>query len=480
MWDDVRRLTLREVASAISARKLSSREATQGCLDGFARHGGTLACVAGLDEEAALSAAAVADEELAAGRIRGPLHGVPLAHKDMFYRAGRVSGCGSRIRADFVASCTATALQRLDSAGALDIARLSMVEFALGPTGHNEVTGTARNPWHLDHITGGSSSGPAAAVSARLVYGALGSDTGGSIRVPSSCCGLVGIKPTYGRVSRHGTMGLSFSLDHIGPIARTVADCGLLLQHVAGRDPCDPTSSNRPVPDYTTDLEAGVRGLRIAVPNNHIYDPVTPEVRRVLEESLDILVRLGAKVVRVNIPSIEIANPLLMVILGVEAAALHAQWLRERPGDYGEQTRGRLIGGLMYSGTQYVQALNLRQKVLKAFTESVFQKADVLHAPVVPFPVPTIRESDVSTNPGFLEFLIEFGHCNRFANYIGLPAISVPAGFTPDGLPCGMQLIGRPYDEALLLRAARAYERETGLAERAPIAHLDCVRTPLH
>lgn len=461
-------LSLVDVAAQIAEGQVSSLEVTQACLERIDRHGERLRCVARIDPEAALAAASRADAERRAGRVRGPLHGVPLAHKDMFYRRGRVSACGSRIRADFVPDHTATVLARLDDVGALDIACLNMVEFALGPTGHNEITGTPRNPWNPDYITGGSSSGPAAAVAGRLVYGTLGSDTGGSIRIPAACCGLVGMKPTYGLVSRHGTLGLSFTLDHPGPLARTVADCALLLQVIAGHDPQDAVSSTRPVPDYIAALEQDVRGLRVAVPESYFYDPVTPEVRTLMDDSLRVLRALGLEVVPVEIPSIELANPMVSLIIAAEGAALHGRWLRERPQDYGKQTLGRLLPGLLFPATRYIDALNLRQKVLADFSQAVFSRADLLHLPVIPTAVPTIAESDLAANPGFLEFILRFGHCTRPFNYLGLPALSVPAGFTGNGLPCGMQLVGRPFEEALLLRVARAYERETPWTKMAP------------
>ena len=462
-------LTLTELAAAIGARKVSSLEATENCLAGLERHGPALNCVAGIEPEAALEAARAADAELAAGRARGALHGVPLAHKDMFYRAGRVSACGSRILADFVPEVTSTALARLDRAGALDIARLNMVEFALGTTGHNEITGAVRNPWNPAYVTGGSSSGPGAAVAARLVYGALGSDTGGSIRLPAAACGLVGVKPTFGRVSRHGAMPLSFTLDTVGPLARSVADAALILQTIAGPDPNDPTTGSEPVPDYLGDLEAGVRGLRIATPENYFYDPVDAEVAALVRASLEVFAALGAEIVPVEMPaSIALGNPLTMLILAVEGAAFHGRWLEQRRADYGRQTLGRLLPGLLYPAKRYVEALSLRRKVVDELRAAVFERADVLHTPVWPFPLPTIEESDLAANPGFTEFIAATGHCSRPVNYAGLPGVSVPAGFTANGLPCAFQLVGRPFDEALLLRAARAYERETGCTTPAP------------
>ncbi len=462
-------MTLSELAASIAARKVSSLEAAESCLERIERHGAALNCIAELDPEAALRAARAADEELAAGRSRGALHGVPLAHKDMFYRAGRVSACGSRILADFVPEVTSTALARLDGAGALDIARLNMVEFALGTTGHNEITGPVRNPWNPAHVTGGSSSGPGAAVAARLVYGALGSDTGGSIRLPAAACGLVGIKPTFGRVSRFGAMPLSFTLDTVGPLARCVADAALILRTVAGPDPNDPTADSRPVPDYLAELEAGVRGLRIATPENYFYDPVEPEVATLARASLEVFAALGAEIVPVEMPaSIELANPMTMLILAAEGAAFHGRRLAERRADYGRQTLGRLLPGLLYPAARYIEALSLRRQVLDDLRAAVFERADVLHTPVWPIPIPTIEESDVAANPGFAEFIAATGHCSRPVNYTGLPGVSVPAGFTANGLPAAFQLVGRPFDEALLLVAARAYERETGCTSRAP------------
>ncbi|MFQ5776314.1 MAG: amidase [Kiloniellaceae bacterium] len=467
--DSLAALTLSELAEAIAARRISSLEATQASLARIERHGEALNCIAGIDPDAALRAAKDADTALAAEGPRGPLHGVPLAHKDMFFRAGRPSACGSRILADFVPAQTATALARLDAAGALDIARLNMVEFALGTTGHNEITGAPRNPWNPAHITGGSSSGPAAAVAARMVYGTLGSDTGGSIRLPAACCGLVGLKPTYGRVSRHGALPLSFTLDHVGPLTRSVADAALMLQVIAGHDPNDPTSSRRAVPDYRGALDGGVRGLRIAVPDNYFYDPVEAEVADLVRATLEVYAGLGAEVVPVRIPdSIALANPLNVLIIAAEGAAFHGRWLRERRGDYGRQTLGRLLPGLLYPATRYVEALNFRQTVLADLNEAVFAHADLLHTPVWPFPVPTIADSDLATNPGFMEFITATGHCVRPFNYTGLPAISVPAGCTANGLPAAFQLAGRPFAEALLLRAAAAYERETGCTRASP------------
>lgn len=461
-------MTLAEVAAAIRERRISSVEATEACLQRIERYGERLNAIAGIDPDDARLQARKADAALARGEPQRPLHGVPLAHKDMFYRKGRLAELGSRIRKGWVADVTATALVRLDAAGALDIARLNQVEFALGVTGHNEITGCPRNPWNEAHIPGGSSSGSGVSVAARLVYGALGSDTGGSIRIPAACNGLVGIKPTFGRSSRFNAMPLSFTLDHVGPLTRTVTDGALMLQAIAGPDPEDPTTVDVPVPDYLHGIEGGVQGLRIAVPETYLYDPVGDEIRGLMEESLRTYEKLGARIVRVPTPGLEGSNEITNLIIGTEGASFHARWLRERPQDYGRQTRGRFLAGMFHPAVRYIEALKARGPMLRAFGEAVFREADVLHVPTLPCPVPTIEEADVGNNPGFLDYIMTFGHCVRPFNFMGLPAISIPAGFTASGLPSAFQLVGRPFDEPTLLRAARAYERETAFPERVP------------
>lgn len=460
--------SLTQIAKAIAAKEISSVEVTTASLDRLEEVGGTLNLVAGMDREAALRDAADADTALAAGGPRGPLHGVPMAHKDMYYRAGRVSACGSDLRAEFTPDHTATALTRLDNAGALDVARLNMVEFALGTTGHNEITGNVLNPWNPGHVTGGSSSGSGAAVAARTVYAALGSDTGGSVRLPAACCGVVGLKPSNGRVSRYGIMSLSTSLDTVGPLTRTVCDAALMLGVLAGHDPLDPTSDDRPVPDYLAHIEDGIAGLRIAVPENFFFDPVSDDIRTLLDASLRELAQLGATIERVTIPKIEFAGPMATILTAAEAATLHREWLTGRAEEYGKQTLARMLPGLMIPATDYLDAQNMRHTILSAFNEAVFTRADMLFAPAVPVPVPAFDELGTPGSKDFMAQIVGLAHCTRPINYLGLPAISVPTGFADNGLPVAFQLIGRPYDEATLLRAARAYERETGCTDAGP------------
>ena len=462
MADEVlSRMSLTEISGAIAKREVSSKEVVLNTLELLENQGTSLNCVARLFTEDALNDAELADQELTYGNSRGLLHGVPLTHKDMFYRKGKITGCGSKICENYTPSITATALIKLDSSGALDIGRLNMVEFAYGLTGHNEIIGNVHNPLSLEHITGGSSSGPAAAVSGNLCYGSLGSDTGGSIRFPASCCGLVGMKPTYGLVSRYGAMPLSFSLDHIGPITRTVTDCALLTQIISGPDENDPTSLKRQKHNYLEKIESGINGIKIGVPRTHFFDNIDGEVLREMKKSLEVFRVLGAEILEIDLPeSFNLSNEMANIITAVEGNSAHKKWLKDRPEDYGRQTWKRLLSGSMIFAHDYLEALKLRKVILKEFLQYVFEKVEILHVPVVPIPVPTIAESDIQANPGFIEFLSNLGHCTRPFDYLGLPAVSVPAGKTDNGLPTGFQLVAPPLDEALLFRVARAYEKE--------------------
>lgn len=460
-------LSLTELAAAIAGRKISSREATQSCLARIARLQPQLNAFMAIEPEAALAAADAADAALAGGGGGGVLHGVPLAHKDMYYEAGQVSTCGSAIRRDFVASTTSTAVQRLRDAGAIRLGTLQMAEFAYGPTGHNAHFGAVRNPWHPDHITGGSSSGSGAAVAARLTFASLGSDTGGSIRMPAHFCGVTGLKTTVGLVSRAGAMPLSQSLDTVGPLARTAEDCALVAGLIAGRDPSDPTTRDAPVPDYLAATRDTLGGLTIGVPQAYYVDDLDADVGRVLEETVATLAREGARVVRVALPDQGQITAAAQILLAVEAAGFHARWLRERPQDYGPQVLMRLQNALAIPALTYLEALRWRGPALAAHLAAV-GGTDAVVAPVAPVPAPTIVESDVGNAPGAEAVIQRLSRFTRPINYLGLPALSVPAGFSGSGLPIGMQLIGRPFDEAVVLRIGAAFQRATDFHARRP------------
>ena len=453
-------MSLAEVRDAITSKKISAFEVVSSCLNQLKTIGKEVNAVAGFDEEKAFENAKEADKIIGMGG-QGSLLGIPLAHKDMFHRAGRESRYGSKIMAGFIPNETATVLSKLDSEGALDIARLNMVEFALGVTGHNDITGPVYNPWGKKFIAGGSSSGSAAAVAANCVFGALGSDTGGSIRIPCSCCGVVGMKPTWGRVSRFGAMPLSFSQDTIGPITKTVRDNAIFLQAVAGKDENDFSSSRLKVPDYTKELESGVRGMRLAVPENYFVDAISDEIKMLFEDVIKKYEEAGAILINVNIPEIiSETNKLANIIISVEGASIHQKRLVEKPEEYGPQTLRRLLNGLVIPATHYLYALKFRKKVLESFCNTVFKSAEAILAPVLTVAAPTIEESDLSSNPGYLELISKLGHCTRPINYMGLPALSIPSGFTHNEIPWGHQIIGKPYDEKNLYIIGRAFERE--------------------
>ena len=466
---DLTQWTLVEAADAVSSKRISARELAEACIAKAETLQPTLNCFISLDAEGALAEADAADAALARGEAQGPLHGVPLAHKDMYYRAGKVSTCGSKIRKDFAPDHTATVLERLAGAGALHMGGLNMSEFAVGPFGHNEHWGHCRNPWNPEHVTGGSSSGSGSAVGGRVVFGALGSDTGGSIRLPSACCGLVGMKGTQTRVSRYGVMGLSFSLDNVGPLTRTVRDNARMMAVIAGADPKDLTASRVPVDDYeAATVDAEVKGLRIAVPKNYYYDGAEGEVRALMDASLKVFESLGAEIVTVEVPDHDKLADLAIALRGPEGAVLHQAWMRDRPQDYGAQVKARLEPGLAIAGTEYVTAQQIRPQITQRFVDAVFANADVFHAPTINIPVPSIAETDVKASPNFPAIIAGMTHCTRPFNYLGLPSLAVPAGFTGNGLPASFQLVGRPFAEAALYRAAAAYEAETRFYEKAP------------
>ena len=461
-------MSLAALADALAARELSAVEVMEATVARAERLQPVLNCFISLEAERALEAAAAADATLSRGATPGPLHGVPIAHKDMFYRAGQVSTCGSRILRDFVPDHDSTALARLREAGAVTLGGLNMAEFATGPTGHNEHWGDCRNPWNPGHISGGSSSGSGAAVGSRIAFGALGSDTGGSVRLPAACCGVVGLKPSEGLISRHGIMELSHTMDTVGPLCRSVRDVARMTRVMAGHDPRDSASVRRPVPNYEDGLEPGLDGLRIGVPQDWFYELATDEVCALMEDSLEVLRETGAETVGVSLPDMQRLTDLSNVVFPSEAAALHESWLKGRPHDYQAQVRRRYEPGLHVPATQYLRALHARTECLREFTDTVFAHADVLHTPALPFPVPTRAETDVSAGDSMVDMIAGISQCTRSTNYLGIPALVVPCGFTENGLPASFQLMGPLFAEEMLFRIGHAYQAATDWHTRTP------------
>jgi aspartyl-tRNA(Asn)/glutamyl-tRNA(Gln) amidotransferase subunit A len=342
-----------------------------------------------------------------------------------------------------------------------------MAEFAYGPTGHNAHYGAVRNPFAPDHITGGSSSGSGSAVAARLTFAALGSDTGGSIRMPAHFCGVTGLKTTVGRVSRAGAMPLSQSLDTVGPLARTAEDCAILLGLMAGADPADPTALAEPVPDYVAATLGAMKGLVIGVPSAFYVDDLDPEVAGVLDATIATLRSEGARIVQVDLPDQRQLSGAAQLVLAVEAAAFHKRWMIERPQDYSPQVLMRLQNGLAIPAVTYLEAMRWRGPALAAHLAAT-EGVDAVIAPVSPVPAPTIAESDVGNTPDAAAMLQRLTRFTRPINYLGLPSLSVPSGFTRAGLPVGLQLVGRSFDEAMILRIGAAFQRATDFHDRVP------------
>lgn len=449
-------------ASAIAARKLSPVELTRALLDRIARLDPKLNAFIRLDADAAMQAAKAAEQEIAAGRPRGPLHGVPVGIKDIIDVAGLPTTCHSKILIDNIAAADAVCVSRLRGAGAIVLGKLATHEFAIGGPSFDLPWPPARNPWNVAHHPGGSSSGSGAGVAAGLFPLALGSDTGGSVRNPASACGIVGLKPTYGLVSRRGVFPLSFTLDHVGPLTRTVTDNALVLATIAGHDPLDPGSAAAPADHYAAGLERGVRGLRIGfVRHFHETDlPAAPEVAAGLENVAATLKDLGAKLRDIRLPTLGEFAAVNRIILQGEAWAIHAPWLRERPGDYGRLARRRLLPGAFLTAGDYVQANRRRREMIAAVDETL-REVDVLLCASAMDPPSRIEDAEATERTYPRQARTPF-------NVTGHPALAMMAGLSSDGLPLSVQFVGRNFAEATLFQVARAWERAAGTDAKHP------------
>ena len=461
--------TVQSLGRAIAARKVSPVEATRACLDRIERFDGRIHAFITLDAEGALAAARALEAELAAGRNRGPLHGVPLAYKDLCHVPGLPTSCGTKTREYFTPPIECTATARLREAGAITLGKLNMTELAMGPFGDNAHHGDVQNPWKPGHCAGGSSSGSAAAVAAGFALATLGSDTGGSIRLPAACCGVVGLKPTYGRVSRAGAMPLSWSMDHLGPLTRTVADTALLLEIVAGQDPHDGTSSPRGVPYYQRMLESPVAGLRVGVPENYYFDGIDAEMDAAVRAATDVLAGLGVLVTALRVPDPRALTDIGNVISRSESAALHTRLARERPHELQPAVRARLEVGFRISAHDYLQALRLRSRLTREFIAEVFAEVDALVVPVIPEPAPALEAAKSGSVDDIVARMGRFSRLTRPFNALGLPALTVPCGFSADGRPLALQIVGRAFDEATTLRLGHAYQQSSGHLEGPPL-----------
>jgi aspartyl-tRNA(Asn)/glutamyl-tRNA(Gln) amidotransferase subunit A len=445
------------------AKRLSPVELLQSCLDRIAAVEPKLNAIIRLVADEAMSNARAAEAEIARGGSRGPLHGIPVGLKDIIDLAGHPTTCHSKLQIDRVATEDAVATARLRAAGALFPAKLSTHEFAIGGPAFDLPFPPARNPWNPKHHPGGSSSGSGAAVAARMFPAALGTDTGGSVRHPASHCGLVGLKPTYGLVSRRGVFPLAFTLDHVGPMTRTVRDNALLLNVIAGHDAGDPGSAAHPAEDYTRDLHKGLRGLRIGfVRHFHEKDqPATPEMAAALEAAATLMAAEGAVISTVTLPPLGEFAGVNRTILLPEATAIHETWLQERPSDYAHITRRRLLPGVFVSGTDYVQAQRRRRQLIAA-VEAAFADVDLLLCASSMDPACLIDDAAEVERTYPRQARTPF-------NVTGHPAVSIMCGISKAaGLPLGLQLVAPSFGEALIYRAAAGYERAAPWATMAP------------
>ena len=458
MSDAIAYATIKELGARYRSRALSPVEVTQALLARIEKLDPALRAFVTVTADRALADARAAEAALARGDDR-PLLGIPVAHKDIYLTRGIRTTGGSALLADWVPDEDAEVVRRWQAAGTVLLGKTITHEFAFGIQFPGHRFPPARNPWNLDHVPGGSSSGTAAALAAGLVHGATGSDTGGSIRGPASFCGLAGLKPTYGRVSRAGVLTLSWTLDHTGPLARTVEDCAVLFQGMAGHDAADPASSPRPVDDYVGALGGAVRGLRVGVIRRYFFQDVDPEVERAFEEAVRTLRGLGADVRDVDMPALDHSHAFLAIILA-EAYAYHERDLRAHPELYGDVLRERLLAGALVAASEYTQAQRLRSQ-LCAETAAVLRTVDVLATPTTPRAATPFK---VAHDPE-----VAFPRSNMLPfNATGLPTLAVPCGFSAAGLPLSLQLSGRPFEEGVVLRLGHAYQQATAWHTRRP------------
>jgi aspartyl-tRNA(Asn)/glutamyl-tRNA(Gln) amidotransferase subunit A len=455
-------LTVADGAARLRAKTLSPVEWTRALLARIDATGGIYDAFLLVMAEAALAAAKRAEAEIMRGDYRGGMHGVPYAAKDIFDVPGLATTCHSKLRADHRAAGEATAIRRLREAGAVLIGKLALHEFAIGGPAFDLPWPPARNPWTRDCHPGGSSSGSGAALALGMVPAALGTDTGGSVRNPATCCGVVGLKPTYGAVSRAGVFPLAFSLDHVGPMTRTVEDNAILYQAIAGYDPADPTSARREVPDCLGAIKRGVKGLRVGV-IEHFYKEDTqgdPEQVAAIDAAVATLRALGAEVKPLRLAPLADWRECNRVILQAEAYAVHQRDLQERPEDYAAITRAKLLAGAFIPASEYIKAQQWRTYLARQFAEAM-RDCDVAVTLSSLDPPCRIDDADAITRTYERQ-------CRSAFNVTGTPAIAVPTGFTRDGVPLGMQIVGKAFDEPMVFRAAHAFCAATGLTERRP------------
>ncbi len=463
---DVANLCIGRAARALRDREFSPLELTDAYLRRIEALNPMINAFVTITAERARDDARRATEEFAAGKVRGPLHGIPIAHKDLYETAGIRTTGGSKIHGKHIPKADCTVVRKLRDAGTILLGKLNTHEYAYGVTTNNPHYGATRNPWDLQRIPAGSSGGSAAAIAAGLATATTGSDTGGSIRMPASVCGVVGLKPTYGRVSKAGVLPLSYRFDHTGPLTRTVEDAALMLNVIAGYDPADAASVRVPVDDATAFLGQGVRGLRIGVPRGYFFDHLEDDIATAMDVAIDVLVQLGAEVRNIDIPGVADGLGGTFGFVLAEAQDIHANSLRTRPEDFGPDVREILTG--YFPSTSELMAGQRAVDLLTTAMRIALETVDVLLTPTTPITAPFIGQESVSYGTMEESVLGAMIRCTAPFNATHLPALSLPCGFNRSGLPIGLQIAGRPFEEAMVLRVGHAYEQATAWHLRTP------------
>ncbi|QWZ07797.1 hypothetical protein KRR39_20785 [Nocardioides panacis] len=468
---DLAALPVHELAPMLESGQVSPVEVTVAVLENMGRHDDTLKAYIDVYRDDALNEARKAESEISGGHYRGALHGVPLAIKDNIYFADRVTTMGSKIHGSFVSSTNATVVDRLSEAGAVFLGKLNMHEYALGGTTDNRYYGTCRNPWDLDKSPGGSSGGSAAALASNMATAALGSDTSGSIRIPAAFCGIVGLKPTYGRVSRFGCFPEAWTLDHVGPMTRSVKDAAVMLDAISGYDPRDPGSLNLPGTTTAGSLRTSLEGVTIGVVEDFYFSDVDDEIARSVRAGIESLRGLGAEVRTISIPGLKDAEYALTIIDTSETSTVHRANLRDRPQDYSDDVRLLLECGELPSAVDYLEAQQIRRH-LRAEVQAAFAEVDVIAGPTLPIRTPTIGSETALLNGKEVDALENLIRLVGPASLLGLPTLSVPCGLV-EGLPVGMQIIGPARGEQSVLDVGHLLESTEPLGSRRATAYLD-------
>lgn len=460
--------TLHSLSKALRRREVSPVEITLAYLRRVETFDRKINSFITVLPQQALKAARSAEKELLKGRSLGPLHGIPFAAKDLFFTRGIRTTCGSKILKDFVPAYNATVIERLQAAGATLLGKLNMHEFAYGTTSVNPHYGAVRNPWDRERVTGGSSGGSAAALASSFVPLTLGTDTGGSIRIPSALCGTAGLKPTFGRVSKYGVYPLCWMLDHPGPMTRSVVDLAMAMNVMAGLDPLDPSTSPAAVPDYTRGLSDHLKGISIGIPETYYFDRLDPEVRVAVQSAIQVCKRLGATVKRISIPMLPEASIAAFLLLLAEGAATLEKWHRTRAKDLGADVRSRLNLGNAVTAAQYLKAQAIRRRIRENFRRAL-QKVNVIVTPQLPITAPKLNQGSLSWGREMEAVPSALTRFTRIYNLAGIPSLSILCGFSAAGLPIGLQIAGRPFDEKTVLRVGSAYEMNTPWKDRHPL-----------